>query len=93
MPLQVLEKIYLLSGYTGPIGFGIHVAEAPATSEEPQDLVLLLAIGTTPSHEEDLKEELDEEQAGEDEEVEVLGAFFSVSDMSFDVPHSQDSEE
>jgi len=91
--LQVLGKIYLLPGYTGPIGFGIHVAEALATSEEPQDPVLPPTTGTTPSHEEDLEEELDEEQASEDEEVEVLGAFFSVLDMSFDVPRSQDSEE
>lgn len=85
--LQVLGKIYLLPGYTGPIGMGIHVTEAPATSEEPQDPVLPPATVTTPSREEDLEEELDEEQAGEDEDVEVLGAFFSVLDMSFDVPH------
>jgi len=36
----------------------------------------------------DLEEELDEEQAGEDEEIEVLGACFSVLDMSGDGPCS-----
>lgn len=91
--LQVLGKIYLLAGYTGPIGFGIHVAEVPPSSEEPQDPVLPPTTGTTHSHEEELDEELDEEQAGEDEEAEVLGAFFSVLDMSFDVPRSQNLEE
>ena len=37
----------------------------------------------------DLEEELDEEQAGEDEEIEVLGACFSVLNMSGDGPRSQ----
>ena len=46
--------------------------------------------GPTPIHEEDLEEELDEEQAGEDEEVEVLCLVFSVLNISFDVPSSQD---
>lgn len=87
--LKVLEKIYLLAGYTGPIGFGTRVAEAPAT-EEPLDLTFSPDTGVTPSHEEELEEELNEEQAGEDEEVEVLGAFFSVLDMSFDGQRSQE---
>jgi len=91
--LKVLGKIYLLPGYTGPIRFGTHVAEASTTTEEDtteEPQTALPPTGTTPSHEEDLEEDLDEEQAGEDEEIEVLGAFFSVLDMSVDVPHSQE---
>jgi len=88
--LKVLGKIHFLPSYTGPIGFGTRAAEAPATQEEPQDPALSPATGATPIHEEDLEEELDEEQAGEDEEVLVLGAFFSVLDMSFDTPRSQE---
>ena len=91
--LKVLGKIYLLTGYTGPIGAGTRVAEASTTSEEPDatgepQTPALPPTGTTPSHEVDLKEELDEEQAGEDEEIEVLGACFSVLDMSGDGPRS-----
>jgi len=93
--LKILGKIYLLAGYTGPIGFGTCVAEASTTTEEPDtteepQTPALPPTGTNPSHEEDLEEELDEEQAGEDEEIEVLGAFFSVFDMSVDVPRSQE---
>ena len=79
----------------GPIGFGTHVVEASTTAEEsvateePQTLALP-PTGINPSHKEDLEEELDEEQAGEDEEIEVLGAFFSILDMSVDVPCSQE---
>jgi hypothetical protein len=90
--LNVLGKIYHLAGYTGPVGFGSHAVEAPAPPEDPQDPALPQApvTGLTPSHEEDLEEELDEEQAGEDEEVEVLGLVLSVLNISFDVPSSQD---
>ena len=93
--LKILGKIYLLAGYTGPIGFGTRVAEASTTTEEPDtteepQTPALPPTGTNPSHEEDLEEELDEEQAGEDEEIKVLGAFFSVFDMSVDVPRSQE---
>jgi hypothetical protein len=71
---NVLEKIYHLSGYTGPVGFGTHrhTTEPPAPAEDPQDPALPPVTGPTPSHEEDLDGDLDEEQAGEDEEVEVL---------------------
>ena len=93
--LKVLGKIYLLAGYTGPIGAGTRVAEAPMTSEEPDasgelQTPALPPTGTNPIHEMDLEEELDEEQAGEDEEIEVLGACFSVLDVSGDGPCSQE---
>lgn len=88
--LNVLGKIYNLAGYTGPVGFGTHTIEAPAPQEDLQDPALPPVTGPTPIHEEDLEEELDEEQAGEDEEVEVLGLVFSVLNISFDVPSSQD---
>lgn len=37
-----------------------------------------------------LEQELAEEQADKDEEVEVLVAFYSVLNMSFDAPNSQE---
>ena len=92
--LKVLGKIYLLTGYMGPFGAGTCVAETPMSSEEPDtsgepQTPALPPTGTNPSHEMDLEEELDEEQAGEGEEVEVLGACFSVLDVSGDGPCSQ----
>ena len=88
---NTLGKIYHLSGYTGPVGFGTHTIDTPVlVPEDPQDPALPLATGATPSHEEDLDEDLDEEQTGEDEEVKVLSLVFSVLNMSFDVPRSQE---
>ena len=87
--LKVLGDIYLLPSFTGSVGFGIRVAEAPATTEAPKDPVLPPGAGTTPNREED-SEELEGEQAGEDEEVAVLGAVFDLLDISFDVQDSQE---
>jgi hypothetical protein len=86
----VLGKIYVLAGYTGPVGFGSHAAEDPAATEVPRELAVPPVVVTTPNHDEDLEEELEEEQAGEDEEVAVLGAVFSLLNMSFDVQHRQE---
>jgi hypothetical protein len=94
--LKVLRKIYLLAGYTGSIGCGTCLPQAFTTTEESdtpekhQSPPLPPATGAISSHEEDLEEELEEEQAGEDEEIEVLDAFFSVLDVSFDGPRSQE---
>ena len=90
--LNVLGKIYSLPGYTGAVSFGTRVAEAPATDapDDYQEPVLPPAAVSTPCHAEDFEEELDEEQAGEDEEVAVFGAVFTVLDMSIDVQHSQE---
>jgi hypothetical protein len=91
--LSVLGRIFLLPGYTGPVGFGTRAVEAPAVPELPKEPALPPATGATLSQEEDLEEELDEEQAGEDEEVVVLAAVFSLLDMSLDVPHTSSPEE
>jgi hypothetical protein len=90
--LNVLGKIYLLPSYTGPVGFGSRAAVAPAaaTPEDSQEPALRPAAGSTTCHEEDLEEDLDEEQAGEDEEAAVFGAVFSVLNMSFDIQHSKE---
>jgi hypothetical protein len=92
--LNILGKIHLLPGYTGPIEFGTRIVETPSVTvqepEEPQAPVLSQATDASTSLEEDLEDYLEEEQAGEDEEVVVLGAFFSVLDMSFDGPCRQE---
>ena len=66
------------------------VSIATDAPDDYQDPVLPPAAVSTPCHAEDFEEELDEEQAGEDEEVAVFGAVFTVLDMSFDVQHSQE---
>ena len=91
--LEVLGKIYILDGYTGPVGFGTHVALAEVLvvqdSEDPGGQALPPA-GAALSHEEDQEEELEEEQAGEDEEVAVLTAVFTVLNVSLDVQCGQE---
>jgi hypothetical protein len=78
--LKVLGKIYLLASYTGPIRCSTCLPQASTTTEESdtpeehQSPPLPPATGAIPSHEEDLEEELEEEQAGENEEIEVLDA-------------------
>jgi hypothetical protein len=83
--LKILEKIHLLAGYTGPIEFGTHIAEIPNMQKVDQVLALSQATAGAIPCLEDLEEDLEEEQAGEDEDVVVLGAFFNVLDVSFDV--------
>lgn len=82
--LKVLEKIHHLTGYTGPIEFGTHIAEiatmqeaaqAPFPSQAPTCAIPCLV---------DLEEDLEEEQAGEDEDVVALGALLNVLDVMFD---------
>jgi len=51
---------------------------------------LLLLQVPTPVMKRILEQELAEEQADKDEEVEVLVAFYSVLNMSFDAPNSQE---
>jgi hypothetical protein len=88
--LKVLGKIYVLDGYTGPVGCGTRVEEAPAAQEDPKEQDLPPAAGASLIHEEDCEEELEEEQAGEEEEVAVLGAVFTLLNMSLDVRCSQE---
>lgn len=52
------------------------VAQVPFLSQPTTDAIPCLK---------DLEEDLEEEQAGDDEDVVVLSAFFSVLDISFDV--------
>ena len=75
--LKVLGKIYLLAGYTGPIGAGKY--SCCTGSHDIRGARCKWGASDSgsspyryqPRHEMDLEEELDEEQAGEDEEIEV----------------------
>jgi hypothetical protein len=85
-----LRKIYLLKGFTGTRELGIHfeVADIP---EEPQPPPTAPDVPQPPVYSSDMlgfddEEELEEEQAGEDEDIVVLGAYYSVLDMSSDGP-------
>ena len=86
--LLVLDKIYHLNGFTGHIGFGTRAAEAPSTTQEDSFGAAPPPTGIIPNLGDDDEQDLDEEQAGEDEEVEVLGAFCSLLHMSIDTSRS-----
>ena len=87
---MVLNDIASLKGYTGGSLFGTHLKTTmtpPLTSSSAPPVP---GISTPEEVEEDSSlgpekdEDLEEEQAGEDEEVVMLGAFFSVFELSLD---------
>jgi hypothetical protein len=81
---DILRQIYLLKGFTGIRELGTHLESTnipeepqlppPVASDVPQPLV----------HIDDGEEVLEDEQVEEDEEIVVLGAYYSVLDMSSD---------
>lgn len=87
---DILRQIYLLKGFTGTRELGTH----HESTNIPEDLKLPPPIATDvpqlPVHVEmlryDNEEELEDDQIGEDEEIAVLGAYYSVLDMSSDNP-------
>lgn len=88
---NILHKIYLLKGFTGTRELGTCLEETiPAIHEEPPSLPMAADGPPPPVHNVmlgfDGEEELEDEQAGEDEDIIVLGAYYSVLDMSSDGP-------
>ena len=88
---DILRKIYLLKGFTGTRELGTHLEETTPTIPEELPLPPTAPDGPLPLvHSEmlifDGEEELEDEQAGEDEDILVLGAYYSVLDMSSDGP-------
>jgi hypothetical protein len=87
---DTLCKIYLLRGFTGTQELGIHIPEDPPSTASESASDGLQPLVHTSSDELGLgfdgEEELEDEQAGEDEEIFALGAYYSVLDMSSDGP-------
>lgn len=87
---DILSKIYCLKGFTGSRELGTHL-DVPNIPKEPQlppPNVSAVPLPFVPSDMLgfDNEEELEDEQVGEDEDNVVLGAYYSVLDMSFDGP-------
>jgi hypothetical protein len=85
--MTTLNQITNLKGFTGGSLFGTHIPDAPLpvevipiTQQQPQP------ITERPADDEvfDREEDLEEEQAGEDRDITVLGAYYSVLEFSYD---------
>ena len=85
--MTTLNKITTLNGFTDGSLFGTHipnaplpVGEIPVAQQQPQP------ITETPAGDEkiDREENLEEEQAGKDRDITVLGAYYSVLEFSYD---------
>jgi hypothetical protein len=87
---DTLRKIYLLKGFTGTRELGTHFEVANIPDELQLPPPTAADVPQPPVHSDmsgfDEEEELEEEQAGEDEDIVVLGAYYSVLDMSSDGP-------
>ena len=91
---DILSKIYLLKGFTGTQDLGTHLEETNVSGEPQSPPPTASDVPQPPVHSDsdllgfDDEEELEDEQAGEDEDINVLGAYYSVLDMSSDGPLS-----
>ena len=81
--MGILNKIVLLKGYSGGQLLGIHADEAIDPSPALQPAAILVKELSVVD-EIDSQLDLEEEQAGEDEEEIVIGAFHQVLQMSYD---------
>ena len=87
--MKIFDQITQLKGFTGGRLYGTHIpdvfppappAEAPVTQQEPPLPKDRMAV----YEEVDKEEDLEEEQAGEDQDDAVLGAYYSVLEFSYD---------
>ena len=90
--MKILNQITSLKGFTGSTLYGTHIPDAtppievpmaPITQQEP------LPASRSAVEEEnasDREQDLEEEQAGEDRDDAVLGAYYSVLELSYDNP-------
>jgi len=86
---KILNQIITLKGYSGGPLLGTHVPDVEATIMMPTVPVppvatSLLLPDIILSHEVDREEDLEEEEAGVIEEMEAMGAYYSVIKMSID---------
>jgi hypothetical protein len=85
--MKILNNITTLMGFTGGSLFGTHnplaslqVGVTPVTQQQLQPS----ADRPIAEEENERDEDLEEEQAGEDRDVAVLGAYYSVLEFSYD---------
>jgi hypothetical protein len=81
--MEILNKIVRLKGYSGGQLLGTRADEAIGPSPAPQ-LAATIIKELSVVEEIDTQLDLEEEQAGEDEEEIVIGAFHQVLQLSYD---------
>ena len=85
--MKIFDHITRLKGFTGGGLYGTHIphgsvpAEAPLTQQQQQPLP---ADRMAMDEEVDREEDFEDEQAGEDRDEAVLGAYYSVLEFSYD---------
>jgi hypothetical protein len=80
---KILNQIVMLKGYSGGLLLGTHVPDVEATTM----MVPVTPVTTTSSavtRGVDREEDLEEEEAGDEEEREAMGAYYNVIQMSID---------
>ena len=82
--LKTLNQICQLKGFTGGELFGTHITEASLPLVMPPQLQLSPTDKMPVDEEVDREEDLEKEQAGEDQDEAVLGAYYSVLQLSYD---------
>ena len=82
--MKIFDQITQLKGFTGGRLYDVFPpappAEAPVTQQEPPLPKDRMAV----DEEVDREEDLEEEQAGEEQDDAVLGAYYSVLEFSYD---------
>jgi len=88
--LKNIHDIGQLAGFSGNLSCGVHIAEP----SHPAPVVLSLPFNTSievmvDDEQIDREADLEEEQAGEDEELAVMSAYFSILEFTCDNGDSQ----
>lgn len=84
--MKNLNHILQLPGFTGSMSFGIHITEPSLrlSSPTPPPITNDPVITMVEDDQADLEADLEEEQAGEDEEQEVMAAYSTILEFTFD---------
>ena len=86
--LKNLHKIFKLPGFSGNFSCGVHITEpslpAPMTPVTPPSSTSDAVTTMVEDNEVDLEADLEEEQAGEDEEQAVLVAYSTILEFTYD---------
>lgn len=82
--MKNLNNILQLPGFTGNMSFGIHITEPSLSSPTPPPNTNDPVITMVEDDQADMEVDLEEEQAGEDEEEAVLAAYSTILEFTYD---------
>ena len=93
--MKILNQITSLKGFTSGALYGTHIPDAappvevpvaPITQQQQQQPLPASRSAVEEENTSDREQDLEEEQAGEDRDDAVLGAYYSVLEFSYDNP-------